>query len=102
VVGELWGTLDVVMRLPLHDVSPGGALVRSHVALPQDSIHKVTLRVDGREFTTDAKVRHVRSERGPSGETGFLIGVEFLGLHPVLFGQLAQLAITAAGPTAKA
>jgi hypothetical protein len=101
VVGDLWGTLDVLLRLPLRDVGPGGALVRSHMALVLDSVHKVTLTIAGEDFTMDAKVRHVRNSVGAGGEQNFLIGVEFLSVHPALVSQLARAAVSLDAPPAE-
>lgn len=102
IVGDLWGSLDVLVQLPLRNVGPGGALIHSHLSLPPDSVHKLTLKVEGQDFTTSAKVRHVNTVTGPDGERGFLIGVEFLAAHPVLTTHLAQLAGAADGSTAEA
>ena len=33
IVGDLWGSLETVLRLPLRNVSRGGALIHSHVPL---------------------------------------------------------------------
>ena len=93
LVGDLWGSLEVFLFLALHDVGPGGALLHSRASLPTDSVHRLTLSVDGRDFTADAKVRHVRGVTDADGERGFLIGVEFLSTNPVLVSHLAELAM---------
>ncbi|HEY2434175.1 MAG TPA: hypothetical protein VGI12_15980 [Vicinamibacterales bacterium] len=102
IVGDLWGNLEVFLRLPLRNVGPGGALLHSHASLPPDSVHRLTLSFDGRDFTADAKVRHVSGITGADGERGFLIGVEFVTMHPVLAAQLAQLAGSADGQAMEA
>ena len=49
IVGDLWGTLETVLRLPLRNVGPGGALLESHVPLPAESVHRLTFSCDGQE-----------------------------------------------------
>jgi hypothetical protein len=100
VVGELPGTLETVLRLTMANIGSGGALLQSHVALAQDSVHKVTLSAGGQDFITPVKVRHVREMTSADGERGFLIGVEFIALDPVLLGHMAQLMGSADGQEA--
>ena len=38
IVGDLWGTLETVLHLPLRNLSRGGALIHSHVPLPSQSV----------------------------------------------------------------
>ena len=91
IVGELPGTLETVLRVPMANISSGGALLQSHVALAPDSVHKVTLSAGGQDFITPVRVRHVRETTSADGERGFLIGVEFIALDPVLLGHMAEL-----------
>jgi len=90
IVGELSGTLETVLRLPMQDISSGGALIQSHMRLPEESIHKLTLTAGGQDFSTPVKVRHVREATSADGERSFLIGLEFLSVHPVLVGHIAE------------
>lgn len=61
IIGHLWGSLESVEQLPLHDVGRGGALVESRRPLAQDSVHAMALRF-GAEPLHDVRVRvrHVR------------------------------------------
>ena len=88
IVGDLWGTLETVLRLPLRNVSPGGALIESHIALSPESVHRVTFRCDGQDAGAQVRVRHVKPTLTMDGERMYLIGVEFLSLHPALAGQV--------------
>jgi hypothetical protein len=90
IVGDLWGTLETVLRMPLRNVGPGGALVESHVALPTESIHRLTFRCDGQDASTQVRIRHVKPSISTEGERTFLIGVEFLSAHPALVGQIER------------
>ena len=55
IVGDLWGTLETVLRLPLRNVGPGGALIESHVPLPAESIHRLTFSYDGQDASTQVR-----------------------------------------------
>ncbi len=90
IVGDLWGTLETVLRLPLKNVSPGGALIESHVPLPAESVHRLTFTCDGQDAATQVRVRHVHPLISSDGERTFLIGVEFLAPHPALNEQIAR------------
>jgi hypothetical protein len=90
IVGDLWGTLETVLRLPLRNVSPGGALIESHVPLPAESVHRLTFRCEGQEAAAQVRVRHVKPTISIDGERTYLIGVEFLSVHPVLVTQVAR------------
>ncbi len=90
IVGELWGTMETVLQMPLRNVSPGGALIESHVALPAESIHRLTFTCDGQDASTQVRVRHVKPSISMDGQRTYLIGVEFLSAHPALEGRIAQ------------
>jgi hypothetical protein len=98
VVGDLWGTLEVSFPLALQNVGPGGALFHSNASLPPDSVHKLTFRIDGSDFTAEAKVRHVERVAEGNGANGFLIGFEFMAAHPALFARLDRLAASGGEP----
>jgi len=91
IVGDLPGTLETVLRVPMVNISSCGALIHSHTPLPPDSVHKVTLTAGGQDFTTPVKVRYVREATSADGERSFFIGVEFLSLDPVMLAQTAQM-----------
>jgi hypothetical protein len=90
IVGDLWGTLETVVPLPVLNVSPGGALIESSVPLQPESMHRLLFTCDGQEVGTQVRVSHVTPVRQPDGERTFLIGVQFVSMHPALAGQIAQ------------
>ena len=90
IVGELWGTLETVLRLPLRNVGRSGALIHSHVPLPIESVHRLTFQSDGQDVSTDVRVRHVHTQLSADGERTYLIGVEFMAAHPVLLQQIER------------
>ena len=97
IVGDLWGTLETVLRMPLRNVGPGGALVESHVPLQPESVHRLTFSYEGQEASAQVRIRHVKPSLSLDGERTFLIGVEFLSTHPALVEQ-NERAMTDEGP----
>jgi hypothetical protein len=88
IVGDLWGTLDTALSMPLLNVGRGGALVRSTVPLPPQSVHHVTVASDGVQTPTSVQVRHVRPMVGSDGRDYYLLGLEFLTLPTALRAQI--------------
>ena len=98
IVGDLFGTLETVLRLPVRNVGRHGALIHSHVPLPLESVHRLTFQSDGQDVSADVCVRHVESEVSMDGERTFLIGVEFVMVPPVLGRADRTLAGVQRGP----
>jgi hypothetical protein len=90
IVGELWGTVEAVLALPLRNIGIGGALVESNIPLAVESIHRLRWKSEDRETVVEVRVRHVRHADASDGERGYLIGIEFLSLNPVIAGQVQQ------------
>jgi PilZ domain len=102
IVGDLWGTLETMLRLPLKNVGRHGALIHSHVPLPLESVHRLTFQSEGQDVSTDVRVRHVDLQVSADGERSYLIGVEFLSVHPLLVQQIERWLATNEGETAAA
>ena len=100
LVGDLWGTLETVLRLPLVNVSAGGALFESDVPLPAQSVHRLTFDCNGRSVSTEVRVHHVRHVTSDDGTAAYLIGVEFISPHPLLLGEIDRWT-TAGSETAR-
>ncbi len=96
IVGELRGTLDTVIGMPLLNIGKSGALVQSPVALSPESVHRIAVSCDGQSTPARVQVRHVRTVPSPDGREYFLIGLEFLSMPPALEAQIK--AWTAGGP----
>ena len=90
IVGDLFGTLETVLRLPVRNVGRQGALIHSHVPLPIESVHRLTFQSDGQDVSADVRVRHVETELSLDGERTYLIGVEFVMVPPVLGQQIER------------
>ena len=88
IVGELWGTLDTVIGLPLVNIGMGGALVQSSLPLAPESVHHVSIDCDGQPTHTSVQVRHVRPTVGPDGREQYLVGLSFLSMPSALSAQI--------------
>jgi len=97
IVGDLWGSLETVIRLPLRNVSRGGALIHSHVPLPSQSVHRLAFNSDGQDVSVPVRVSHVDLQVSADGERTYLIGVEFLAAQPALLELIERMAIAASG-----
>jgi hypothetical protein len=93
IVGDLWGTLETVLQLPLRNVSRGGALIHSHVPLPSQSVHRLAFNADGHDVSVPVRVSHVDTQTSAEGERTYLIGVEFLAAQPALLELIDQWTI---------
>ena len=90
VVGDLWGSLESVLRLPLRNIGLSGALVESRSPLAPDSIHRITWDADEHETSTQGRVCHVRQTSAANGERVYLIGVEFVSRTPAVAEQIQR------------
>jgi PilZ domain len=102
IVGDLWGTLETALRLPLKNVGRGGALIHSHVPLAPESIYKLTFESDGQEVSAPVRVCHVKTQVSADGERTFLIGVEFVSAQPAVLEQVERWMVAGNGETAGA
>jgi hypothetical protein len=84
VVGALWATLELTEPARVVNISRDGALITSPVPMPPDSVQPLHLKLEGREVTVDARVRHIRRVSGPDEPIRYLVGVEFLSVPPAL------------------
>jgi hypothetical protein len=96
IVGDLLLSMEAELRLPLKDISRSGALIHSHVPLPPESIHTMSVNANSEAFTTLVKVKHVTDVTAGDGERTFLLGVEFVAPHPAVLGLIEKLAAASA------
>jgi hypothetical protein len=89
VVGDLWGTLDILQPLPVVNIGSGGALVQSDRPWPIGSVHSVVV-ANGSE-TGDVRicVRHV-TPHDDGAHRVYFIGVEFLNISPALAEEVSR------------
>jgi hypothetical protein len=102
IVGDLWGSLDTVLRLPMRNVSRGGALIQSDVPLPPQSVHRIALQADGKELSVPVRVSHVDAQVSAYGVHTYLIGVEFISAQPALLQFVDRLLVAGRGEGAGA
>jgi len=77
IIGQLWGSLEAIERLPLKNLGRGGALVESRLPLGTQSVHGVRLLLGDQPNEVQVKVRHVTPVSTPAGDR-YLIGLEFM------------------------
>lgn len=91
IVGQLWGSLETVEPLRTHNLSRGGALVESRVALPLQSIQRFRVAFDGVPANVHARVCHVRPGGRPGSPATYLVGLEFVDVPPGLSDHIERL-----------
>lgn len=88
IVGDLWGTIEIVCPLPVLDISSGGALIRADRPWELGSVHALSIGHGGDIGDARVCVRHVRA--CPGERNAFFVGVAFLALSPALAEQIAE------------
>jgi hypothetical protein len=96
IIGQLWGSLEVLEQLPLRNLGRGGALVESRLPLAADAVHGVRLTLAGQPSDMQARVRHVTPVRGATGEH-YLIGLEFLDVNQKTLEHIDRIVSAALG-----
>lgn len=87
VVGDLWGTLEVVEPLPIINISTGGALIECARPWAVGAVH--TVLVANKHEIGRAEICVRRVTPGPAAGR-FHVGVEFLSLSPALAEEIAR------------
>ena len=95
VFGAFWGTFDAGDAVRVHNLTQQGALIEAHQPLAIESIQSVCLMLDGQPAVAHARVRHVQ----PSGDRGFLVGVEFLTMSTAFLEAVDRLMTFRTFPT---
>lgn len=84
LVGTLPGTLETWHRHRVRNLSPGGALVESSVALPPGSRVSGRLVLQGSQRDVKAEVRYIQENGIASGAARYLIGLAWAdGTRPM-------------------
>lgn len=96
IIGQLWGSLEVLEHLPLRNLARGGALIESRVPLNADTVHGVRLMFDDQANDLKVRVRHVTPVREASGDR-YLIGLEFVDPAPGTVEQIDRIVAAAMG-----
>jgi hypothetical protein len=88
IVGQLWGTVETNVTLPLLNVSRGGALLESDLPLASDSEHDVAVTCDGLEAPVRIRVCHTRANTTIGATSRYLIGIEFVSIDAAFAAQV--------------
>ena len=99
IIGQLWGSLETVERLPLRNLGRGGALVESPLPLGAQSVHGVRLLFGGQPNDVKVKVRHVTPVSTSAGDR-YLIGLEFMELDIPALEQIDRVVAASLGQPA--
>lgn len=99
IVGQLWGSLELVEALTVVDLSGGGALLEGPAELPVESVHRV--KVDTGTDTVDLQVRvaHARAVETANGTGLHRTGVEFVTLPDGAANWLESALASDSAPT---
>jgi hypothetical protein len=90
IIGQLWGSIEIVEPHPLLNLTRGGALIESRTRLNPDGVRAVRFRFNGTTHDIQARVRHVTSEAVPDGER-FLVGLQFIEPSAAALEQIDRL-----------
>jgi hypothetical protein len=96
IIGQLWGSLEMLEQLPLHNLGRGGALVESRLPLSADTTHGVRLMLADEAKDLQVRVRHVTPVRQPAGDR-YLIGLEFVNVAVGTLEQIDRIVAAAMG-----
>jgi c-di-GMP-binding flagellar brake protein YcgR len=91
IIGQLWGSLELLEPLRLVNLSRGGALLETRLPLLRDSIQRLRLAVQGQTLDVQARVCHVAVLARGSTEQRYLVGFEFLALPGAVLEQIDRL-----------
>ena len=90
IIGQLWGSLENVERLPLRNLGRGGALVESRLPLSAHSVQNVRLLFGSEPNDVKVRVRHVTPVATRAGDR-YLIGLEFMDLGAPALEEIDRL-----------
>jgi hypothetical protein len=82
IVGQLWGSLETLEPLEIHNLSRGGALVETRVNLSTDTVHRLRFASPENTLDLQARVAHVSPRQDVTAADNYLVGMQFLGLPP--------------------
>ena len=90
IVGELWGSVQVLESLHVCNVSPGGALVESSAPLPVGSLQPIRLSRGVETTELRAAVRHLSPVHLPGGGRCYRVGLEFVDVDELAAGRVGS------------
>ena len=94
ILGDLWGHIDITSSILVRNIGRDGALLESPLQLEPNSMHWITVIVEGEPYLVQVRVRHSRAEPRIGGELRFSAGVEFVKLPPAVADELRRSTTT--------
>jgi hypothetical protein len=93
IVGQLWGSLETLEPMELHNLSRGGALVETRVPLSADSVQRLRLTTTGQALDVQGRVAHVNQRQDVTASENFLVGFEFVALPEQAAEQIEKVVV---------
>jgi len=90
VVGSLHGTLELSEPARVLNLSAGGALIRTALALRVGSVQTIHLNVAGRAARVTGLVRRLTPIESETGQA-YSVGLEFMSPSPAVAASLEEL-----------
>jgi PilZ domain-containing protein len=91
VVGTLHGTLELSEPARVLNLSAGGALIRTPLALPVGSAQTIHLNLGGRTTRVTGLVKRLTPMEVEGGRGAYSVGLEFVSPSPALAASLEEL-----------
>jgi hypothetical protein len=89
ILGELWGTVQVVRNFRVINLGAGGALVESPVPLCNGSIHEAHVTIEGQRCAIPVRVTRVTAD--PSAAGACIVALEFVDLPSEARDEIERL-----------
>lgn len=80
IVGELWGSAEVLETLKVCNLAPEGALIESATPLAVGSVQPIRVTQGTQSTKLQAAVRHLSPVYLAGGERRYRMGLEFLNV----------------------
>ncbi len=90
IIGQLWGGLEMVDDLPLHNLAHGGALVEARTPPNPEVFRAVRFGLDGAVHDIPVRICHVTPSRTINGDR-YLVGLQFVEPSAAALEQIDRI-----------
>ena len=90
IVGELWGSVQALEPLHVHNLSLGGALVESLAPLPVGTVQPIRMSRGTETAEVRAAVRHLSPIHLQGGGNRYRVGLEFVEVDEQAAGWIGS------------
>lgn len=90
IIGQLWGALETIDHLRLHNLARGGALVESGTAPDPELFRTMRFGLAGTVHDIPVRICHVTPSRTPDGER-YLVGLQFVDPSVAALEQIDRI-----------